>query len=41
MDTFRYNLSSVAAEGLNGCFQQLIQKSCGYRNRNRFKRDAL
>jgi len=38
---FRYHLSNAASEGLNSRIQQLIQKACGYRNRNRFKRDIL
>jgi transposase len=38
---FRYHLSNAAAEGINSCIQQLIQKSCGYRNRDRFKRDVF
>jgi transposase len=38
---FRYHLSNAAAEGLNSRIQQLIQKACGYRNRDRFKRDVL
>jgi transposase len=38
---FRHRLSNAAAEGLNSRIQQLIQKACGYRNRDRFKRDVL
>ena len=38
---FRYHLSNAAAEGINSRIQHLIQKSCGYRNRDRFKRDVL
>ena len=38
---FRYQLSNAASEGLNSRIQQLIQKACGYRNRDRFKRDVL
>ncbi len=38
---FRYHLSNAVAEGLNSRVQQLIQKSCGYRNRDRFKRDVF
>ena len=34
---FRYHLSNAAAEGLNSRIQQLIQKACGYRNRDRFR----
>lgn len=38
---FRHHLSNAASEGLNSRIQQLIHKACGYRNRNRFKRDVL
>lgn len=38
---FRYHLSNAASEGLNNRIQQVIQKACGYRNRDRFKRDVL
>jgi transposase len=38
---FRHHLCNAAAEGLNSRIQQLIQKACGYRNRERFKRDVL
>lgn len=38
---FRYHLSNAPAEGLNSRIQELIQQSCGYRNRERFKRDVL
>lgn len=38
---FRHHLCNAAAEGLNSRIQQLIQKACGYRNRDRFKRDVL
>jgi transposase len=38
---FRHHLCSAAAEGINSRIQQLIQKACGYRNRDRFKRDVL
>ena len=38
---FRHRLSNAAAEGINSRIQHLIQKSCGYRNRTRFKRDVL
>jgi transposase len=38
---FRYHLCNAAAEGINSRIQQLIQKACGYRNRDRFKRDVL
>jgi transposase len=38
---FRYHLSNALAEGINSRIQHLIQKACGYRNRERFKRDVL
>ena len=38
---FRHHLSNAAAEGINSRIQELIQKACGYRNRDRFKRDVL
>jgi transposase len=38
---FRYHLSNAASEGINSRIQQLIQKACGYRNRDRFKRDVF
>jgi transposase len=38
---FRYGLSNAHAEGINSRIQQLIQQACGYRNRERFKRDVL
>jgi transposase len=38
---FRHHLCNAAAEGINSRIQQLIQKACGYRNRDRFKRDVL
>jgi transposase len=38
---FRHHLSNAPAEGINSRIQQLIQKACGYRNRERFKRDVL
>ena len=28
-------------KGINSRIQHLIQKACGYRNRDRFKRDVL
>lgn len=37
----RHHLSNAPAEGVNSRIQHLIQKACGYRNRNRFKRDVL
>ena len=36
-----YHLSNALAEGINSRIQQLIQQACGYRNRERFKRDVL
>jgi transposase len=38
---FRYHLSNAPSEGLNSRIQHLIQQACGYRNRDRFKRDVL
>lgn len=38
---FRHRLSNAHAEGINSRIQQLIQQSCGYRNRSRFKRDVF
>ena len=38
---FRHHLCNAAAEGINSRIQQLIQQACGYRNRDRFKRDVL
>jgi hypothetical protein len=38
---FRRHLCNAAAEGINSRIQQLIQQACGYRNRDRFKRDVL
>jgi len=38
---FRHHLSNAASEGLNSRIQHLIQQACGYRNRERFKRDVL
>jgi transposase len=38
---FRHRLSNALAEGINSRIQHLIQQSCGYRNRDRFKRDVL
>lgn len=38
---FRHKLTNAPAEGLNSRIQQLIQQACGYRNRERFKRDIL
>lgn len=38
---FRHHLSNAHAEGINSRIQHLIQTACGYRNRDRFKRDVL
>ena len=38
---FHHHLSNAHAEGINSRIQQLIQQACGYRNRDRFKRDVL
>lgn len=38
---FRHHLSNALAEGINSRIQHLIQQACGYRNRDRFKRDVL
>ncbi len=38
---FHHHLSNAPAEGINSRIQHLIQKACGYRNRERFKRDVL
>jgi transposase len=38
---FRHHLSNATAEGLNSRIQHLIQRACGYRNRERFKREVL
>jgi transposase len=38
---FRFRLSNAHAEGINSRIQHLIQQACGYRNRDRFKRDVL
>lgn len=38
---FRHRLSNAPAEGINSRIQQFIQRACGYRNRDRFKRDVL
>jgi transposase len=38
---FRHHLSNATAEGFNSRIQHLIQRACGYRNRERFKRDVL
>ena len=38
---FRHHLSNAASEGINSRIQHLIQQACGYRNRERLKRDIL
>ena len=38
---FRHHLCHATAEGLQSRIQHLIQTTCGYRNRARFKRDVL
>ncbi len=38
---FRFHLSNAHAEGINSRIQELIQCACGYRNRERLKRDIL
>ncbi len=38
---FEHRLSNGPIEALNHQIQSLIQKACGYRNRERFKRDIL
>ncbi len=38
---FRHHLSNAPAEGVNSRIQHFIQGACGYRNRDRFKRDVL
>lgn len=38
---FRHHLSNALAEGINSRIQHLIQQACGYRNRDRFKRDVF
>jgi transposase len=38
---FRHRLSNAPAEGVNSRIQHFIQRACGYRNRERFKRDVL
>jgi hypothetical protein len=41
VDPSSNHLSNALAEGINSRIQHLIQKACGYRNRERFKRDVL
>lgn len=38
---FVHRQSNAPAEGINSRIQQYIQRACGYRNRERFKRDVL
>jgi transposase len=38
---FHHRLSNAPAEGINSRIQHFIQRACGYRNRDRFKRDVL
>ena len=38
---FRLRITNAAAEALNSRIQELVQRSCGYRNRERFKRDVF
>ena len=38
---FQHRLTNAAAEGINSRIQHYIQRACGYRNRDRFKRDVL
>lgn len=38
---FKHRFNNAIAEGVNRRIQDLIQKSCGYRNRERFKVDVL
>jgi transposase len=38
---FLHRLSNAPAEGINSRIQHFIQRACGYRNRDRFKRDVL
>ena len=38
---FRLRISNAPAEAINSRIQQLVQQSCGYRNRERFKRDVF
>ncbi len=38
---FRLFISNGPAEAINSRIQELVQQSCGYRNRERFKRDVF
>lgn len=38
---FRLRISNGPAEALNNRISELIAKSCGYRNRERFKNDVM
>lgn len=38
---FRLRISNGPAEAINSRIQQLVQQSCGYRNRERFKSDVF
>jgi transposase len=38
---FHLRISNGPAEAINSRIQQLVQQSCGYRNRERFKRDVF
>ena len=38
---FRLHITNGPAEAINSRIQQLVQQSCGYRNRDRFKRDVF
>ena len=38
---FRLRITNGPAEALNSRIQELVQRSCGYRNRDRFKQDIF
>ncbi len=38
---FTHGFCNAMAEGVNSRIQLLVQKSCGYRNRDRLKTDVL
>lgn len=38
---FRHRISNGPAEAINSRIQELVQQSCGYRNRERFKNDVF
>jgi transposase len=38
---FLHRLRNAPAEGVNSRIPHYIQQACGYRNRDRFKRDVL